>query len=109
MTPARESLLPKFTLITLLFGAAFAAIHLMFPPQADNLFSYYGPMVAGSSVLLFLVYFRPATNAADFKGDGKSYFPLLYFVGTCFAPVWSIYVANYSFSGGLTTDFLIVN
>jgi len=112
MIPAQKSLISKFLLTTLLLGFSFAFIHLLIPPDSDNLFQYYALIVITAGALVYLVYFRNSISKADFKGDGKYYLIHIYFPGACLVPAWFIYLAEYSSKNEVNfsdPDFLIYN
>lgn len=81
MNPARNSLVPKFILITLVIGAL-CGLEQAFFPSVDSNFAQSMVVAILVSLAGYLLYFRNAVRAADFKGDGKYYFSHVYF-GTC--------------------------
>lgn len=94
MPPLQKALVGKFTITTLLFGVVFSSIHLVLQPDPQSFFPYYLLLVVALSIIGYWVYFRGLIEEADFQGDGRYYFPHLYFVGTWFTPIWFIYFAD---------------
>jgi hypothetical protein len=93
--------------MTIGLGLTLACFHFFYQPVADNLFQFYVLPVIGLSVLFYLIYFKDIIGEADFQGDGKYYYPHLYFVGTHYTPVGFIYVSEYLSHKSEHPDFLI--
>lgn len=106
MQSHQKQVFHRFWNLTIVLGVLFALFHFFYQPDSDNLFQFYSLPVIGSSILFYLIYFRNLIHEADFQGDGKYYYPHIYFVGTLYTPASFLFLA---FQGSLENigDFLI--
>jgi|GEM_PF-2278640 len=107
MQSLQKQLFHRFWNLTLVLGLTPACFHFFYQPVADSLFPFYVLPVFGLSISVYLIYFRDIMLEADFEGDGKYYYPHLYFIGTHYTPMGFIYVSEYLQHKSEHPDFLI--
>lgn len=106
----RRNLVIKYATVTLSTGLFFLVVHILLgnPGFDTSYLRLYFFLVPGYSILVYLLYFKKELAAADFKGDGKYYLPLVYFLGNWFIPIPFLYLTTIDYSSSQRSELILL-